>query len=108
MATTGLKAGSIPVPEPNLTPREMVERATSLRPFLRDKQAETEAARRILDEVNERFVAAGFYRLLQPKRFGGYEFDRGEAGFDTTGTVLPNEVNRAEVALVEPGTSLCC
>jgi 3-hydroxy-9,10-secoandrosta-1,3,5(10)-triene-9,17-dione monooxygenase len=75
VATTGLEAGWIPVPEPDLTPREMVERATALRSFLRDKQAETEAARRILDEVNERFVAAGFYRLLQPRRFGGFEFD---------------------------------
>jgi 3-hydroxy-9,10-secoandrosta-1,3,5(10)-triene-9,17-dione monooxygenase len=53
----------------------MIEAAVALRPFLREKQAETEAARRILDEVNAACDSAGFYRALQPRRFGGYEFD---------------------------------
>jgi 3-hydroxy-9,10-secoandrosta-1,3,5(10)-triene-9,17-dione monooxygenase len=53
----------------------MIERASSLRTFLRERQQATEKAGRVLDEVQQKLVAAGFYRLLQPRRFGGYEFD---------------------------------
>jgi 3-hydroxy-9,10-secoandrosta-1,3,5(10)-triene-9,17-dione monooxygenase len=65
----------IPVPEPELTPRRMIERATALRSMLLDQQAACEAAGRILPHVNQAFLDAGFYRILQPRRFGGYEFD---------------------------------
>jgi 3-hydroxy-9,10-secoandrosta-1,3,5(10)-triene-9,17-dione monooxygenase len=65
----------VPVPEPALTPRAMVERASALRPLLRAQQAACEAAGRILPETNDAFLEAGFYRTLQPRRFGGYEFD---------------------------------
>ncbi|HLF77398.1 MAG TPA: acyl-CoA dehydrogenase family protein [Dehalococcoidia bacterium] len=75
MTTTSRSSASIPVPIPDLTPRRMIESAAALRPFLRECQEDTEAAGRILPEVNDKFVAAGFYRTLQPHRFGGYEFD---------------------------------
>src|SRR4051794_10397406 len=65
----------IPVPEPDLTPRRLIERAVALRPLLHERQAETETNRRISDETNRLLVDAGFYRCLQPRRFGGYEFD---------------------------------
>lgn len=65
---------SIPVPEPHLTPTEMLARAKALRPFLRERQADTEAAGRLLDETNTAFIENGFYRTIQPRRFGGYEF----------------------------------
>jgi 3-hydroxy-9,10-secoandrosta-1,3,5(10)-triene-9,17-dione monooxygenase len=52
----------------------LVAAARSLRPFLRERQAETEAANRILPEVHDRCYEAGFYRVLQPSRFGGYEY----------------------------------
>lgn len=65
----------IPVPEPALTPRAMVERAAALRPMLRAQQAACEAAGHILPATNDAFLAAGFYRALQPRRFGGYELD---------------------------------
>jgi len=68
-------SGAIRVPEPHLTPHEMIARATAMRHTLRDRQAATEAAGRILDETNDEFVKAGFYRVVQPCRFGGYEFD---------------------------------
>ncbi|WP_440534677.1 acyl-CoA dehydrogenase family protein [Variovorax sp. YR566] len=68
-------AGAIPVPEVHLTPQEMIRRATAMRQTLRDRQAATEAAGRILAETNDEFVKAGFYRVVQPRRFGGYEFD---------------------------------
>ncbi|HEY7293577.1 MAG TPA: oxidoreductase [Dehalococcoidia bacterium] len=63
------------MPEPDLTPRQMLARAAALRPLLRAQQAACEAAGRILTETNQAFVDAGFYRILQPRRFGGYEFD---------------------------------
>jgi len=72
---TASKTRTVPVPQPDLTPVGMIEAAVALRPLLREKQAETEAAGRILDEVNAACDAAGFYRALQPRRFGGYEFD---------------------------------
>lgn len=69
------EGGAIPVPEANLTPQEMIRRATAMRQTLRDRQAATEEAGRILDVTNDEFVKAGFYRVVQPRRFGGYEFD---------------------------------
>ncbi len=65
---------AIPVPEPDLSPAEMIARAETLRPMLREQQAATEAAGRMLDETNAALVANGFYRTIQPRRFGGYEF----------------------------------
>jgi 3-hydroxy-9,10-secoandrosta-1,3,5(10)-triene-9,17-dione monooxygenase len=53
----------------------MIERARAMRETLRRRQAETEAAGRTLDVTNAECVDAGFYRTLQPRRFGGYEFD---------------------------------
>ncbi|WP_426191368.1 acyl-CoA dehydrogenase family protein [Massilia sp. DWR3-1-1] len=68
-------AGAIAPPEAGLTPQEMLRRATAMRSTLRERQAETEAAGRILDRTNEQFIEAGFYRVVQPRRFGGHEFD---------------------------------
>ncbi|WP_443701283.1 acyl-CoA dehydrogenase family protein, partial [Pseudomonas sp.] len=67
--------GAIPVPEVNLTPQEMIRRATAMRHTLRDRQAANEAEGRLLAQTNEEFINAGFYRVVQPRRFGGYEFD---------------------------------
>jgi len=65
----------IVAPEENLTPEIMIARAIALRPLLRAKQAECEALGKVPDEVNAELVRAGFYRMVQPKVFGGYEFD---------------------------------
>jgi 3-hydroxy-9,10-secoandrosta-1,3,5(10)-triene-9,17-dione monooxygenase len=62
-------------PEPDLTPEEMIRRAAALRPLLREQQAALETAGRLSDEMNRRFIDAGFYRAIQPRKFGGYEFD---------------------------------
>lgn len=66
---------SIAPPEPALTPGEMLRRAQAMRPMLRERQAECESLGRLPDSTNDEFVKAGFYRILQPRRFGGYEFD---------------------------------
>ena len=65
---------TIAVPEPSLTPADLLARAETLRPLLRERQAATESAGRLLDETHAAFVDGGFYRILQPRRFGGYEF----------------------------------
>jgi 3-hydroxy-9,10-secoandrosta-1,3,5(10)-triene-9,17-dione monooxygenase len=66
---------TIPVPEPDLTPREIVARATAMRPALLEQQAATEERTFYSEETHREFTEAGFYRILQPRRFGGYEFD---------------------------------
>jgi 3-hydroxy-9,10-secoandrosta-1,3,5(10)-triene-9,17-dione monooxygenase len=68
-------ATAIAPPEPGLTEADLVERARRLVPVLRERQEETEGAGRILDETCRDFLDAGFYRILQPRRFGGYELD---------------------------------
>ncbi len=60
-------------PEAGVTADEMIARATALRPLLRENQAATESRGNISKDVNERLIAAGFYRVVQPRVFGGYE-----------------------------------
>ena len=54
---------SIAPPEPNLTPGDMIGRATAMRAMLRGAQAACEANGRVSDEVNEALIRAGFYRV---------------------------------------------
>jgi 3-hydroxy-9,10-secoandrosta-1,3,5(10)-triene-9,17-dione monooxygenase len=70
-----IETQSIPVPEPGLTQDEIVQRARDMIPALRERQEECERIGRLPDETSRDFVEAGFYRILQPRRFGGYEFD---------------------------------
>lgn len=65
---------SIAPPEPDLTVDELVRRAEALRPLLRERQSECEALGELPRDTNDRFLAAGFYRILQPRIYGGYEF----------------------------------
>ncbi len=46
-----------------------------MRPMLRERQNACEAAGQVSEDTNAQFIEAGFYRILQPRRFGGYEFD---------------------------------
>jgi 3-hydroxy-9,10-secoandrosta-1,3,5(10)-triene-9,17-dione monooxygenase len=62
-------------PETNLTAQELVARAEAMRPQLLAQQAETEQRTYYSKEMHAAFRDAGFYRTLQPRRFGGYEFD---------------------------------
>jgi 3-hydroxy-9,10-secoandrosta-1,3,5(10)-triene-9,17-dione monooxygenase len=66
---------TVPVPEESLTPEEVVARARGLRDALLEGQAATEERTFYSEEMHEEFLRAGFYRILQPRRFGGYEFD---------------------------------
>jgi len=69
-----LQSGQIAPPEPDLTVDELLRRADALRPLLRERQTECEEAGELSEDTNRRFLAAGFYRILQPRLFGGYEF----------------------------------
>ena len=75
MSSTSLHAKPIEVPEPDLTPKEIIARAATLREHLRDDQEATEQRTYYSARTHELFEQAGLYRILQPRRFGGYEFD---------------------------------
>ena len=66
---------SIDPPEPNLAPGELIARAAAMRGKLRERQDECERLGRLPDTTLQDYLDAGLYRVMQPRRFGGYEFD---------------------------------
>jgi 3-hydroxy-9,10-secoandrosta-1,3,5(10)-triene-9,17-dione monooxygenase len=63
-------------------PQSVVAAVEALLPGLRDRAGDTEAARRIPAENIKELQEAGFFRLLQPSRWNGFEADP-EVFFDT-------------------------
>ncbi|GIF07036.1 acyl-CoA dehydrogenase family protein [Actinoplanes siamensis] len=61
-------------PEPDLTPEDLLARVAALVPGLVERQAETERRTYYAPEVHDAFTRAGLYRILVPRRYGGYEF----------------------------------
>lgn len=55
------------------TEAEMIERARELLPYVRSMDAESEKLGRCPEEVAEKMRAAGFFDMLKPKAYGGYE-----------------------------------
>ena len=51
----------------------LVAKARALAPLLRERAAEAERLRRLPDATQAAFREAGFYRILQPARYGGLE-----------------------------------
>src|SRR4051812_12560935 len=78
-ASFGGRPGPIPAPEPDMTPARLFERAIGLRELLRSQQDEADERGAYSPEVHEAFRQGGFYRVTQPRMFGGYEFDLGTA-----------------------------
>ena len=68
-------APRFPVPEPDLTPAELIARAAALRPLIRAEQDESERRGHYSEALHLAFKRTGLYRALQPRLFGGYEFD---------------------------------
>lgn len=68
-----ISGAAIPQPEPGLTEAMLLERAAALRPMLREQQAQSDWAGRYSPEIHERLLEGGFYRILNPRMFGGYE-----------------------------------
>lgn len=57
----------------SMTQEELIARARDMVPGLREKARATEQARRLLPETVEAFTQAGFFRITQPRRYGGFE-----------------------------------
>ena len=55
------------------SPEVLVERARAMIPALRERARACIADREIPEETIAEMQEAGFFRILQPKRFGGYE-----------------------------------
>ena len=72
------------------TLEEMIARAEAMAPRLRERAPRTEALRRVPDETMQEFLDAGFFRVLQPKHWGGFELPYGR-----TQTELCNVLGRA-------------
>jgi 3-hydroxy-9,10-secoandrosta-1,3,5(10)-triene-9,17-dione monooxygenase len=67
-----------------------------MRDLLREQQDDAEARGYYSQEVHQAFLDAGFYHILTPKRYGGYEYD-----IATFFRVI------AEVSRGDPGTGWC-
>ena len=64
-------------PEPGLTPEDVVARAERIAAELVGRQAETEQRGYYALDTHNEFLGAGLYRVLVPRRYGGYEFGLG-------------------------------
>jgi len=83
-------------PEPGLTAETLVARAVALRPLLRETQEENDRRGHYSNEIHDAFRKAGFYRIMQPKLFGGYEFE------PSTFLKVVMEISRGQ-----PGSAWC-
>ncbi len=52
---------------------DLIEKARGLVPLLREHARETERNRIVRAETHRYFQELGFYKVFQPKRYGGYE-----------------------------------
>lgn len=52
---------------------QLLERARAMLPLLRERADEIDEAGSVPEDIVELFRKAGFYKILQPKRWGGYE-----------------------------------
>ncbi len=66
----------------------LIARAEAMIPVLRERAAAGEAARKIPDATIADFKAAGFFDILKPKRWGGYEME-------------PNVFFKVQIAIAE-------
>jgi alkylation response protein AidB-like acyl-CoA dehydrogenase len=57
------------------SPEMMIARATALLPRLRERATRCEQARQLLPETFADFMDADLFKLNQPVRWGGYEYD---------------------------------
>lgn len=60
------------------TPEELIATAEAIAGTLVDRQAETETRTYYAEDIHDKFREAGFYRIMTPRSFGGFEY-----GIDT-------------------------
>ena len=58
-----------------VTPEVLIERARKLAPTLRERAEKAGELRRTPDETIADFHELGFFKAVQPKRYGGYEMN---------------------------------
>lgn len=75
---TGQASGAVLDAESEVTPAELIRRAEEIAPTLVPRQGETEQRTFYAEDTHRAFQEAGFYRILVPRRYGGFEF-----GIDT-------------------------
>ena len=78
MAAAGLKPNTSSPSGPDVDDRAytaMIARAKALIPQLRERASKTEELRRLPKETERDLHEAGLFRIVQPKRVGGFEFD---------------------------------
>ena len=66
---------AMPLSLDETTSGDFVARAAAMRPLIADRAAAAEEMRQVPEEVVDEVRKGGFFRLLQPKRFGGLEHD---------------------------------
>ncbi len=59
----------------NVTAEELVERARKLAPVLKERAAKAAELRRVPEETIADFHAAGLFKAVRPKKWGGYELN---------------------------------
>lgn len=85
-----------PIAKAVVTPDEVIARAAALREKIRADADDAEQRGYHSESLQADFIAAGFYRILLPRMFGGYEFD------------LPTFYKAMlEVARGDPGAGWC-
>ena len=78
MAGVGRKPNTSPSPRPDADDpayAAMIARAKALIPRFRDRASRTEELRRLPSETERDLHESGLFRIVQPKRVGGSEFD---------------------------------
>lgn len=58
-----------------VTPEVLVQRAKDMIPYLAEASVQAEKERQIPEQTVAKMHEAGLFRVLQPKRWGGYEMD---------------------------------
>ena len=56
---------------------QLISRARELSTVVGERAEQCEALRRILPETHKDFLDAGFYKILQPARYGGFDLEFG-------------------------------
>ena len=74
-----VQSATIAAGEPAATLARLAGRAHELLPVLRERAARTEQLRHLPEETVREFREAGFFRIFQPRRYGGFELDYGPA-----------------------------
>src|SRR5262245_36197297 len=70
-----------PVAEPDVA--VLLARARSIAELARERAQQTEADRRVADEMIERIRQADLFRVMQPRAYGGFEY-----GFDVFSQIV--------------------